>query len=250
MALVPALLAVLLPITAAQIYPVFDGRLHVHVAATLAVSHSRDGHSDCCSVPTGKLRETSNEFYEAYLIPPAVTNHASFIHEMPNGDFVLAWFAGTAEGADNCSIVMAFLPKGSDQWSEAKLVSRRPGYSNQNPVLFLDPTGQVWCEPQYDTIPHSLPPFPLYTLRCCTSSTPSSQLAPPLLRPRLMCGCYSHLMKVSVGQRLVTYSLRMARSTEIESYTLSLETGSSPSTMLVYYIRSLPHQLLVCCGES
>ena len=58
-------------------------------------------------------------------------------------DLALAWFSGSAEGADNCSIVLALLPNGSLQWSRASLVSRRPGYSNQNPVLFLDPTGQV-----------------------------------------------------------------------------------------------------------
>lgn len=77
------------------------------------------------------------------MIPPAVANHASFLELLPDGELLLAWFAGTAEGANNCSIVLASLPPKSTQWSEASLISRREGYSNQNPVLFLDPTGQV-----------------------------------------------------------------------------------------------------------
>lgn len=77
------------------------------------------------------------------MIPPAAANHASFLELLPDGELLLAWFAGTAEGANNCSIVLANLPPKSTQWSEASLVSRREGYSNQNPVLFLDPTGQV-----------------------------------------------------------------------------------------------------------
>jgi predicted neuraminidase len=91
----------------------------------------------------GKIRKTADGRYEAYMVPPAAANHASFLELLPHGDLVLAWFSGTAEGADNCSIVMAYLHSGSEQWSNASLVSRRPGYSNQNPVLFLDPTGQV-----------------------------------------------------------------------------------------------------------
>ena len=77
------------------------------------------------------------------MIPPAPANHASFLELLPGGELVLAWFAGTAEGANNCSIVLARLPAGSTQWSTASLVSRREGYSNQNPVLFLDHAQEV-----------------------------------------------------------------------------------------------------------
>ena len=77
------------------------------------------------------------------MIPPGAANHASFLELLPDGELAMAWFSGTSEGANNCSIVMASLPPAGDQWSNASLVSRRPGYSNQNPVLFLDTTGQV-----------------------------------------------------------------------------------------------------------
>lgn len=91
----------------------------------------------------GKIRKTPDGRYEAYLVPPAASNHASFLELLPSGELLLAWFSGTAEGANNCSIVLAHLPSGGDQWSDASLVSRRPGFSNQNPVLFFDSTGKV-----------------------------------------------------------------------------------------------------------
>ena len=108
-------LFLLVPLAATQYHPIFDG----------------------------KIRKTADGRYEAYLVPPAASNHASFLELLPNDDLALAWFSGSAEGADNCSFVLTLLPNGSLQWSRASLVSRRPGYSNQNPVLFLDPTGQV-----------------------------------------------------------------------------------------------------------
>ena len=50
----------------------------------------------------------------------------------------MAWFSGVAEGTSDCAIVVAQLLPNSSQWSNATVVSRREGYSNQNPVLFYD----------------------------------------------------------------------------------------------------------------
>ena len=73
------------------------------------------------------------------MIPPYHSNHASFLELIPqNGILVMAWFSGTSEGADKCSIVVAHLLANDTQWSNATLVSRREGYSNQNPVLYYD----------------------------------------------------------------------------------------------------------------
>ena len=72
------------------------------------------------------------------MIPPNVSNHASFLELLPSGELLMAWFSGLAEGANNCSIVLARLPPGGSQWSKAEVVSWRVDYSNQNPVLFLD----------------------------------------------------------------------------------------------------------------
>jgi predicted neuraminidase len=91
----------------------------------------------------GVIRPTGDGRNEAYMIPPYKTNHASFLELLPSGELVMAWFSGTAEGANNCSIVLARLPSRSQQWSKANLTARRNGYSNQNPVLFYDNTTGV-----------------------------------------------------------------------------------------------------------
>lgn len=51
------------------------------------------------------------------MIPPAKANHASFLEQLPGGTLALAWFSGTKEGADKCSIVLATLPTNSSQVS-------------------------------------------------------------------------------------------------------------------------------------
>lgn len=73
------------------------------------------------------------------MIPPYHSNHASFLELVPQSHIlVMAWFSGTGEGEDKCSIVAAHLLANSTQWSNATLVSQREGYSNQNPVLYYD----------------------------------------------------------------------------------------------------------------
>ena len=91
------------------------------------------------SLHIGVVRAVGEGRYDAYMIPPYKSNHASFLELVPaNNILVMAWFSGTSEGADKCSIVTAYLLANSTQWSNATLVSRRDGYSNQNPVLYYD----------------------------------------------------------------------------------------------------------------
>ena len=88
---------------------------------------------------TGVIRDVGGGRSDAYMIPPYPSNHASFLELIPqNHILVMAWFSGTGEGEDKCSIVVAHLLANSSQWSNATLVSRREGYSNQNPVLYYD----------------------------------------------------------------------------------------------------------------
>ena len=86
----------------------------------------------------GTVRDVGGGRYDAYMIPPFKSNHASFLEVASGGTLVMAWFSGTSEGANDCSIVVAHLLENSTQWSNATLVSRRDGYSNQNPVLYFD----------------------------------------------------------------------------------------------------------------
>ena len=88
----------------------------------------------------GIIRPTGDGRYEAYMIPPNISNHASFLEQLSSGDFVMAWFSGVKEGASNCSIAIARLTANGSQWSRGEVVSWRVGYSNQNPVLFQDTT--------------------------------------------------------------------------------------------------------------
>lgn len=88
----------------------------------------------------GIIRPTGDGRYEAYMIVPNKSNHASFLEHLSSGDFVMAWFSGVKEGASNCSIAIARLAATGSRWSPGQVVSWRVGYSNQNPVLFEDNT--------------------------------------------------------------------------------------------------------------
>ncbi|MDO5546440.1 MAG: sialidase family protein [Eubacteriales bacterium] len=81
------------------------------------------------------------------IIPPGPwrTCHGPGMVELPNGDLLCCWFAGTFEGDADIHIVCARLPKGADKWEEPVNVSGDPTRSEQNPSLFLGPDGAVWC---------------------------------------------------------------------------------------------------------
>lgn len=82
---------------------------------------------------------------EAVLSPGKwKTSHAPSLLELPNGDMLCAWFAGTFEGATDISIIVARLSKESNKWEEPIQVSKDPNRSEQNPSLFLAPSGEIW----------------------------------------------------------------------------------------------------------
>ena len=96
-------------------------------------------HLSCCEEPfDGVIRPSGNGTYQAYMVPPFKSNHASFLEILPSGELTLAWFSGSAEGESDVAIVFTRLAVNSTQWLNATVVSRRDGYSNQNPVLFFD----------------------------------------------------------------------------------------------------------------
>lgn len=83
---------------------------------------------------------------EAMLPPgPFASAHAPTLLELPSGDLLCAWFAGSYEGSADVSIVCAKLAKGTSKWSEPVRVSGDPERSEQNPSLFLAPNGEVWA---------------------------------------------------------------------------------------------------------
>ncbi|MDZ7262479.1 MAG: exo-alpha-sialidase [candidate division KSB1 bacterium] len=70
--------------------------------------------------------------------------HASTIVELPDGDLLAAWYAGTREMAQDVAILIARLKKGVDTWSEPVVVADTPEKSEGNPVLWLDPRNKLW----------------------------------------------------------------------------------------------------------
>ena len=70
--------------------------------------------------------------------------HAATLTELPGGEQVAAWYAGSREAAPDVAIYGARLPQGSAAWSEPFLLANTPGHSEGNPVLLAAPGGDVW----------------------------------------------------------------------------------------------------------
>ncbi len=79
------------------------------------------------------------------LIPnPYNSCHAADLLELPNGDMLCCWFAGSDEGNADISIAVSRLKAGESHWSVPEIVSDDKERSEQNPSLFLTPEGEVW----------------------------------------------------------------------------------------------------------
>ena len=81
---------------------------------------------------------------EALIPNPFVSCHAADLAELPNGDLLCCWFAGSDEGNADISIVVSRLKLGESQWTVPEVVSDDPTRSEQNPSLFLAPNGELW----------------------------------------------------------------------------------------------------------
>lgn len=82
---------------------------------------------------------------EERAIPtPCVSNHASNLLELENGDLLCTWFGGTMEGTPDISIYLSRFDRGTATWSAPDKMSEDAGRSEQNPALFRHPSGEVW----------------------------------------------------------------------------------------------------------
>ncbi|HWF91899.1 MAG TPA: sialidase family protein [Terriglobales bacterium] len=86
----------------------------------------------------------ANGIHEAYLPVLFHSSHAANLLKLHNGDLLCFWFSGTEEGESNVAIVMARLPKGSEQWSKTVEIDHQAGKSFQNPVAFQTSSGRIW----------------------------------------------------------------------------------------------------------
>jgi len=98
------------------------------------------------SVTDGVLRADPTEAgrSDAYLPSPAVQNHAANLMTLPGGDVACVWFGGTQEGVADIYVWMSVLRAGSDTWSKPEQLSDDSTRSEQNPILFPTPTGDLW----------------------------------------------------------------------------------------------------------
>ena len=140
-----------------------DGRLDWHVAVPCNTS------ATLC-FPDGTVKTVGSGVYDFSLdLPPshplfltdelitpgAPSAHASTIAETPDGNLVVAYFAGTYERNPDCNIYVHVREKGSKEWSPAILAAdgRSAGINTSsspvktacwNPVLTAMPSGELW----------------------------------------------------------------------------------------------------------
>jgi len=89
-------------------------------------------------------RESDAARIEAYIPSPCVQNHAANLAVLGNGDLACVWFGGTQEGIPDISVYFSRLAKGGERWTVPEKLSDDPGRSEQNPVLFPTPKGELW----------------------------------------------------------------------------------------------------------
>jgi predicted neuraminidase len=94
----------------------------------------------------GRLRTRPGDAtrQEAYLPTTTVQSHAANLQTLPGGDLGCVWFGGTQEGVGDISIFFSRLRSGADRWSEPVQLSDDASRSEQNPILFTTPAGQLW----------------------------------------------------------------------------------------------------------
>lgn len=94
----------------------------------------------------GTIRTAAGDAHreETFLPTSVAQTHASFLLALSNGDLACTWFGGEAEGKPDGSIYFTRLPAGTSQWTAEVKVSDDPERSEQNPVLFQAPSGELW----------------------------------------------------------------------------------------------------------
>jgi len=81
---------------------------------------------------------------QCFVPTPCVQNHASFVASLSGGDLGCVWFGGTQEGIPDISIYFSRLVPGATKWTPALRLSDDPARSEQNPLLFITPAGELW----------------------------------------------------------------------------------------------------------
>ncbi|GAE31819.1 sialidase family protein [Halalkalibacter hemicellulosilyticus] len=82
---------------------------------------------------------------EEYNLPTLFPhNHASNLMVLENNDLLCAWFGGSREGKADISVMVSRFSQQEKEWSKPIVVSDDPTRSEQNPILFRNPNGELW----------------------------------------------------------------------------------------------------------
>ncbi|MET7403897.1 exo-alpha-sialidase [Dactylosporangium sp. NPDC005572] len=92
----------------------------------------------------GVLRRRPDGAAEAFLPTHTVQSHAANLALLPDGSLGCVWFGGTQEGMADIGIWFSRLPAGGDRFTDPVPLSDDPHRSEQNPVLFVAPDGELW----------------------------------------------------------------------------------------------------------
>lgn len=93
-----------------------------------------------------ELQESLTANFEKTMLLPntGIQSHASNLLLLANGDTLCTWFSGTEEGKADITIFLSRMKKDKNSWSKPVKMSDNPGRSDQNPVLFKAPSGDIW----------------------------------------------------------------------------------------------------------
>lgn len=86
----------------------------------------------------------SLQFINRKIPTPFPHNHASNLLDLDNGDLMCAWFGGSREGRSDISILISSLEQNTKEWSAPIVLNGHPEKSEQNPILFKNPNGEIW----------------------------------------------------------------------------------------------------------
>ena len=97
-------------------------------------------------MPDGLLKQHPDDATRqvADLPSPRVQAHAANLMVLGDSSLACVWFGGSMEGRSDISVFMSRLDPGAAQWSEPIQLSHDAERSEQNPVLFPAPGGELW----------------------------------------------------------------------------------------------------------
>lgn len=152
-------------------------------------------------IPLVGLAEVREEF--VFENAPFASCHASTLVETENGDLLVAWFGGSAEGNSDVAIWMSRSSRNA--WSKPLRLISEPGVATYNPVLFRTLDNLLWLSYKFGPSPTS------WTGAYLTSSDDGQTWSKPIHLPA---GLYGPIK----NKPLILSNGTIVAGTSVESY--------------------------------